>query len=466
VCLRQREEGEEVLRRGMIRTAVAALALGVLAPGARAQVFGSPVNVSRSASGSYSPSLTIARSGPEAGTLHLFWHDFTSVPSKIWCSDTSTGSFSAGGECVPNVTASFAPRAATDSMGITHLVWRDQAGAQNEIFHATWDGLAWSAPENLSRTAGNSRDPVIAIDPRDRPHVLWQEDPGGGYRFYETHFDGSSWSAAADTGLPFVNPVTDDIRIACDGAGVLHAAWYDGSPSEVFHAERPDGGAWSVPENVSQTPGSGSDQPAIACGPDDTVHVAWAEQDPLVGSIYELCYSKKPAGSSWTACRNISQARSSVTRPVIAVGTDGIPRIAYGLGTIGSREIAFLGAPGASAVNVSVSPAVDSANCTLVLDDLDMAWIAWAEGALAGSEILVASQAIPPILLRVTKDESAGSVLLAWTGGLAPFHVRRAGAPDAAPPWTEISSGGGITVPSFIDAGVLHDRRAWFYLID
>lgn len=450
----------------MIRAAVAALALGLPGGAARAQPFGSPVNVSRSPSGSYVPSLAIARSGPEAGTLHLFWHDFTSVPSKIWCSDTSSGSFASAGECVPNSTASFEPRAATDSMGVTHVVWRDLTAGQHEIFHSRWDGFTWSTPENLSQTAGTSRSPVIAIDPSDNPHVLWQEDPGTGYVFYETHFDGTSWSTPADTGLPFVEPVSDDIRIACDGAGVLHAAWYDGLPSEIFHAERPPGGPWSAPENVSRTPASSSDQPTIARGPDDAVHIAWAEQDPLDGAIFELCWSTRPAGSGWTTPVNLTAARSSVTRPAIAVGSDAVPRIACALGPLGFGDIYFLPAPGAGGVNVSLSPNADSTRPTLVLDDLDLAWIAWSEGTLSSAEILVASQAIAPVLLKLTKDAAAGDVLLSWTGGLAPYHVRRASAPDAAMPWPEISPGPGVAGLSFADVGRLDDGRTWYYLID
>jgi hypothetical protein len=364
------------------------------------------------------------------------------------------------------VSRSYAPRAAADGAGRTHLVWRDLNAGADEIYHSVHDGIAWSAPRNISRTTGSSRNPVIAIDPWDRPHVLWEEDPGGGVRFYETHFDGASWSAARDTGLPFAQGAfLDVLRIACDGAGTLHATWHDGPTSltEVFHAERPDAGAWSVPENVSDTPGSLSSEPALAIGPDDALHVAWVEQDNLVANVFEICWSTRPSGGTWSARQDVTRLRGDVARPFVAVGRDAVPRFSLSAGPFGGRDIAFVAAPGATPVAVAPSVA-ESARSMLVLDDTDGAIVAWQEGNVPTPEIFVAFETravTAPILLSVAKDEAAGDVLLSWTGGAPPYTVAGTVTVDGDPTgWPTL---GTPATADWIDVGVLRDGRLLFY---
>lgn len=448
--------------------ALAAAALLVCASLATAQSFGAPVNVSQSASGSYLPSLTRDRGGPAAGTLRAFWHDFTSAPNLAWCSDDSGGAFSASAPCPFNVTQSWTPRAASDAFGVTHVVWRDRSAAQDDIFHASFNGVSWSAPENLSLSVAASRNPAIAIDPWDRPHVMWEEDSPTGVQYFESHFNGTSWSPPANSGLTY--SVADTLRLACDGAGTLHATWPEGATSltEVLHAERPDGGTWSAPENISASPGSFSAEPAIAVDAGDGLHVAWVEQDATSGTFSEICLSSRPAGGSWSARQDITSLRGDVFHPSIAAGQDDVPRIAFGSGPVGSREVLFLASPGAAPVNVSVSPAVDSDRASMLLDDLDAPWIAWQEGTAPTPEVFIAGpESVPPSPILLMLAKSGADALLSWIGGAAPFIASRASAPDAALPWPELTPAGGIAPSAWTDAGVIDDRVSlWCYSIN
>lgn len=461
--------------RGLPRMARAALvldlalvlALAGVPRAARAQSFAPPANISQSASGSYLPSLTRDRGGPAAGTLRLFWHDFTSSPNLAWCSESISGSFPPGAACAFNVTQSWTPRAASDAFGVTHVVWRDRTGGVDDIYHARFDGLAWSAPENLSRSAAASRNPVLAIDPWDRPHVVFEEDTPGGVRYFESHFDGSAWSLPADTGLAY--STADTLRLACDGAGVLHAVWPIGAtPTEVAHAERPDGGAWSAAENLSLSPGSYSVEPAIAVDAGDGLHVAWVEQDAAAGTFSEICMSSRSAGGAWSPRQDITSLRGDAYHPAIAVGSDDVARVAFGWGPLGDREVLFLASPGATPVNVSVSAGVDSDRASLLLDDTDAPWIAWQEGSAPTPEVYLAAAASAPppaILLMVAK--AGADVLLSWTGGAAPFTVSRAAAPGAPLPWPALTPGAGIAARAWTDAGAAADGvTLWCYLAD
>jgi hypothetical protein len=445
-----------------------AMLLGAAAPPVVAQAFDAPVNVSQSSNGSYLPSLTIDRAGPEAGTLRVFWHDFTSVPNLAWCSEGGAAGFGAGAACAFNVTRSWTPRAASGPAGVTHVAWRERTPAgEDDIFHARYDGIAWSTPVNVSTSAASSSNPALALDPWDRPHVVWEEASGGGVAYFESHFDGAAWSAPRDTGLPFA--AADMLRLACDGAGVLHAAWPAGDPSsmEVLHAQRPDGGAWSAPQNLSSTPGSYSTEPSIATGPGDSVHVAWVEQDPRTGASSEICISSRSGGGAWAPWQPVTALGQDAYHPSLAVGADGVPRVAMGSGPPGGREVLYVPAPGASPVNVSLSPAVDSDRSALVLDDAGSPWIAWQEGSAPTPEIHVAGPAgspVAPILLRVARE--GADVVLTWTGGAAPWIASRSAAPDAPAPWPEITPAGGIRSPAWIDAGAVGDGVLRFYVID
>ena len=453
----------------LLRILVPALVACSRAGSASAQSFDPPFDVSQSASGSYVPSLSMDLAGPSAGTLRLFWHDFTGATNLAWCSDNGSGAFAAGAPCPMNVTRTWTPRAAADRLGRTHLVWRDLTAGLSDIEYAVFDGTAWSAPLNLSASAGDSRNPVIAIDSMDRPHVLWEENPGAGVRFYETHFDGAAWSAPADTGLPFAQAAfLDVLRIAFDSTDTLHATWHDGATSqtEIFHAERPDGGSWSLPENLSSSRAELSAEPAVAVGPTDIVVVAWVEQDALVPTVTELCVAMRAPGAGWGAPQILTHLGSMIARPSVATGPDGAPRFAFGAGPIGGADILYLAGAGAEPVNVSASPE-DSQRCALLVDASGTAVIAWQEGAVGTTEIDMSFESrvmAPPILLMAAKDELAGDVLLAWTGGAAPYIVASSTVASVnVAAWPELTPPGGIAAATWRDAGVLHDGRLIFY---
>lgn len=442
-----------------------------MAVAARSQVaFPPPVNVSNSADGSYVPSLVIPSAGPAAGDAQVFWHDFTGGSALIWCASGAGGGWQVEGPCPPNVDVSFTPRAAVDSQGVVHLVWRDRTA--DDIYHACLDAGTWSVPEVVAATPGESRNPAIAVDRRDLVHVLWEDASSGAVRIWEAHHDGVSWSAGADSGLRFAQDAhVDVVRIACDSAGTLHALWHDGLPTEsfreIYHAERPPGGPWRPTENVSATPGHLSAEPALAFASDDTLHCAWVEQDQFDVGVFEINHAAKPAGGAWTSRIDVSRQLTLTSRPSVAVGRDGLARIAWRFQAATGTDIAYVGFPGDVPSNASATDGVSSNAPSLALDGDDAPWIAWQEGIGPTAEILATTTAVraAAVLLFVAKDEVARDALLTWTGGTAPHVVVRSPVPEPAGPWTESTPPGGIAPPAWSDAGVLDDGATWYYLV-
>ncbi|MFC2171429.1 hypothetical protein ACFLU6_02215 [Acidobacteriota bacterium] len=425
--------------------------------------FSQPINVSQSADHSYRPDIVVE---PGAGTVRLFWQDFTSNPILLWCAELSGSTWTAGSECVPNRTQSWEPQAIVDSQGLVHLVWRDRTSGQDDILYALWDGQSWSMPLNIAFTAGRSSNPAIAVNSNDHPHVLWEDDTSGTVTFYEAHFDGSSWSSASDTSIPYSDgSFNDSINIACDSTDTLHAVWFDGTATfpEIYHAERPPGGPWGVPEAVSATPAEHSDQPAIAVGPDDSLHCAWIEQEPLTGMTYEVVYSVKPLAGLWSAFVDVSRQLGQTYKPDIAVHTaDNQARITWMLD--GPGNIYFVSFPGETPINVSDSGDT-SERPTLTLDASGHAFLAWQERFAGIRDIYFATTRPASILLKAIPDHANSDVQLSWTGGNPNFVVGRSTDPDVSSNWTDLSPVGGTPDFSWIDIGVLSDINSYYYQV-
>jgi hypothetical protein len=426
--------------------------------------FSPPRNVSLNAGDSYAPAIAV---GGGDGVVHIFWHDFTSSPNLLWCVEGKGTDWQPAAPCAPNVTQSWKPQAAADGRGFIHLVWRDRTAAQDDIYYSLWDGAAWSAPVNISNTPGRSDNPVLAVDGAGNPHVLWEDDTGGAVAFYEAHFDGSSWSLAADTGLLFQQAAFLDkaLVVACDSTGALHAVWQDGPDiqTDIYHAVRPPGGPWGSREPVSGTPGDLSAEPALAVGPDDTLHCAWVEQDTVTGMTFEVVYSAKPPSGSWSPFMNVSRQSGSTFQPAIAVyPADGQARIAWQLN--GPGEIYFVSFPGDTPVNVSVSP-TDSWRTAMALDADGNAYVAWQENLAGNQEIFVSTNAPPNIVLKAVAEHAPSDVVLSWTGGRGPFSVGRSLSRDVLSDWTELAPPGGTPDSTWTDGGVLADGNAYYYMV-
>ena len=109
--------------------------------------FRAAVNVSSNAENSLLPSLVVSESGPTLGQAHVFWHDYSSAPNRLWCALDPGDGWLMGSECTPNVNRAWSPRAVIDGRGFIHLVWRDRATA-DDIHYALFDG-SWSVPVKL-----------------------------------------------------------------------------------------------------------------------------------------------------------------------------------------------------------------------------------------------------------------------------------------------------------------------------
>ncbi|MBM3135623.1 MAG: hypothetical protein FJZ89_10175 [Chloroflexi bacterium] len=114
-----------------------------------------------------------------------------------------------------------------------------------------------------------------------------------------------------------------------DVSGTLHVLWSDTSSGnkEILYSRQPVGGSWTAPTNVSQTAGD-SLQPALAVGPDGTLHALWADNTP---GQYDVYYAAKPPASAWTSAENLSHSPpgGESVAPTVVVDSAGTAHVLW-----------------------------------------------------------------------------------------------------------------------------------------
>jgi hypothetical protein len=115
--------------------------------------------------------------------------------------------------------------------------------------------------------------------------------------------------------------------VATDAAGTVHVVWHDdrtGQWQRIFYKKH-DGSGWS--EDIQIAGGTGhARNPAIAVGPDNTIHVVWVDyRDDQVGEIYYM----KSVDGEWGVEERLTESSGYVQGPSIAVDGSGDIHIVF-----------------------------------------------------------------------------------------------------------------------------------------
>jgi hypothetical protein len=164
-------------------------------------------------------------------------------------------------------------------------------------------GAAWESARRVNPVAGSVRFvdgsrpafPAIALGSDGRVSVVWQDFGGGDWDVLLTHSDdgGSTWSdplRVSDSGLghQFMP------ALASGPDGTLHAAWYDTRTGNVnlVYARSADGGeSWSTNIRVTseETPVYQrrlGDYLGLGVGPDGQAFMVWTDRRAGEQKIY------------------------------------------------------------------------------------------------------------------------------------------------------------------------------------
>jgi len=387
--------------------ALLAATVGVvlLAGAAHAQGWSQPTNISNSAGDSKRPAVAV----DQDGSLHVVWEDQSSGNWDILYASRRPGErWSDPVNISNNPGGSFRPAITVGANGSVHVAWHDDTFGNWDILYAVKAADAsWSEPTNISQTSGWSFWPSIVLGADDSVHVAWHDNTAGNWEVLSASkpLDGP-WSPPSNlsgsAGVSFT-PV-----LFSEKDGSVDAVWQDdasGNP-EIFTASKAAGGAWSVPEDISNTatasapfaltsipnagarvvwreetaegarlfsvekvPGEGWSVPedlggavggsgrfAIGEGKDGDLYLVW---DDLWEGDREILVSTRTPDGTWSPTSNISRAQGDSTLPALAPGGDGSIHVVWRDDSPGNGEIFYSGTyPGPEANDGVPSAAV------------------------------------------------------------------------------------------------------------
>jgi len=230
-----------------------------------------PTNISASEMDSRYPALAVA-----GEAMHVVWEE----DLRVYHAHAQAGVWSAA----RSVAVGEQPAVAVDGQGRAHVAFVNLFGGNYEIYYCFWTGSAWTLPRNVSNTSGVSSAPAVAVAPDGTPHVVWADNTPGYSVIYHGHWDGTYW-----LNEPVPHAIGGAPAVAASGDSRVHVVWQDRdtpeTPYEIYHS-RWDGHDWTLPENLSDSPGQPSIIPSVAVDEAGRAHVGWQEKTNGRYSIY------------------------------------------------------------------------------------------------------------------------------------------------------------------------------------
>jgi hypothetical protein len=311
---------------------------------------------------------------------------------------------------------------------------------------------AWLPATSLGGSDISAESPSIAVAANgDAAGVMYVQPPTGqdGVQAL-THRIGGTWQ---QTMLGAAGGASDE-SVTIDAAGDANAMWWDGDTIDV--ATAPGDGAWSTPVQVDPGVSNVIDTPSMAEDAAGDVIVAFDTDQSGQLSPYQVWWTERPAGGSWSTPRMLVEAGGDpdsqvsgdangdfvvwwedylspnevLAADVRPAGGGWEPTAQYVSPTASTvSDVDVVISPGAIAHAVWVSGGVLSSSDYSPAGTHDGTWSAHAQVTVAGSDVT------KPVI----GFDAAGDETLAWT----PFSSGEYGIDAATKP-----SGGSWSAPT------------------
>jgi len=299
----------------------------------------------------------------------------------------------------------------------------------------------WSEPLNISLSGIISRAPAIEIAPDRKVHVAWEE----GTHIYHRYWDGLEWSAP--------NQVATGERpaLACAPDGTLHMVFANefGGKMNIYHVQWTESTSWSLPSNVSGTSGASSN-PDIAIASGGIAHIVWTDTTPGHPEIYYGYWN----GLTWSTWF-IPNATGS--QPSIAVNSADVVMVAWqDTYDPGDAYDIYFSQKNASGWSLPVwvdddSIEADSVSCDLVVGPDDRGHIVWQEEGNGPQQAYYCEQNAAmwwDIPVRLSAEETnaqlpaigvglLGDIQVSWDEGVRASYRR---LPEGSSEWMPITT--------------------------
>jgi hypothetical protein len=215
------------------------------------------------------------------------------------------------------------------------------------VANAGWEemGVKSASGQGISGSGAVYGAPSVAIGPDNMPVVAWADGSGGDYEIYVRRWNGSAWveigdGSASGGGISNNAGSSEEPAVAVGSDGMPVVAWVDNSLDDFeIYLRRWNGSAWVELAGSASFGGlsnntSGSGGPSVVVGNDLMPIVAWSNE--AAGLFNREIYVRRWNGSSWiemgagsASGGGISNTEGIDRAPSVAIGTDGLPVIAW-----------------------------------------------------------------------------------------------------------------------------------------
>jgi len=277
--------------------------------------------------------------------------------------------------------------------GYPVAAWHEMDSGAYSIMVKRWNGNTWEllggGPVDMD-PAGHSQSPSLATDCAGNPVVAWGEDQ----EVYVKRWDGSAWQQLGTGSLRVT--AGDDVyasqpSLAIDGTDRVIVTWYewDASLARDVYVKRWDGSTWEQLGTgaIDMVATDSASAPVVAVGTDGQPVVAWNESDSHTGSTTRHeTFVKRWTGSSWEQLGGGAIAPLSGIQtysPSLRIDSTGAPVVAlYELLADGSSSRVYvvrLEGGGWSRIgdDLPLGTDEDSTAPSLALDAADQPVVAW-----------------------------------------------------------------------------------------
>ncbi len=223
------------------------------------------------------------------------------------------------------------PQLAADTDGSLHLVWIDTRYGGREVFYTRYAGdtRKWRQPLRVApRIAGRQSQPAVAVDSIGSVHVVWLELAAAGSELWHCLIPvhGSSCRDVVQVPTSQGAELPQQPAIVADPWGTVHLVWVAsrGPAPQLYYAQRPYGGRWSLPSPVQPGP-TAQLNPALCVTRLGDLYLVWEEQAPESSAI--RASRLPPGGKDWWPAVELARGGGAARPRQPEVAADSRPSV-------------------------------------------------------------------------------------------------------------------------------------------
>jgi len=226
-------------------------------------------------------------------------------------------------------------RVAVDSGGRVHVIWyvmNTGLGTYRfQVYYKRYNpGFGWTQDTMLSADlyadSTNNKYPAIAVDSSGRVVAIWGNDTSSdadAFIYYKTCMPEGDGNGGWDSASRLLSPATtgytrESPNLAATPDGHVHAVWREVKPGgsiSIAYRELIDT-VWQ-PQADLEPNSNYKVYPAVAGGPDNSVHVVWHGRNGPSGN-YNI-WHKSRTDTTWGVMENVSNGSRHQMYPSLAV---------------------------------------------------------------------------------------------------------------------------------------------------